>query len=57
VRKDGTRFYARMESLAIQEKAGNNRQIRTTVTDISDRVQARELLHQSEEKYRLLFNP
>jgi PAS domain S-box-containing protein len=56
VRKDGTRFYARMESLAIQEKAGNSRQIRTTVTDISDRVQTRELLHQSEEKYRLLFN-
>ena len=56
VRKDGTQFYARLESVAVQEKAGNRRQIRTTVTDISDRVQAREALRQSEEKYRLLFN-
>ena len=56
VRKNGTQFYARLESVAIGEKAGNRRQIRTTVTDISDRVQAREALHRSEERYRLLFN-
>ena len=56
VTKDGTQFYARLESGAIQEKAGNSRQIRMAVTDISDRVQVREALRQNEEKYRLLFN-
>ena len=56
VKKDGRQFYARLESGAIQEKAGNNRQIRMAVTDVSDHVQARGALRQSEEKYRLLFN-
>jgi PAS domain S-box-containing protein len=56
VTKDGTQFYARLESGAIQAKAGNGLQIRMAVTDISDREQAREALHQSEEKYRLLFD-
>jgi PAS domain S-box-containing protein len=56
VTKDGTQFYARLESGAIQAKAGNSLQIRMAVTDISHRAQAREALNQSEEKYRLLFN-
>ena len=56
VTKDGRQFYARLESGSIQDKAGNSRQIRMAVTDVSDRVQAREALLQSEEKYKLLFN-
>jgi len=50
VRKDGTRFYARLESVAIQEKAENSRQIRTAVTDITDRRRFQKELQKAHDE-------
>ncbi|HUV50559.1 MAG TPA: PAS domain S-box protein [Anaerolineae bacterium] len=44
VKKDGTPFYGRMESIAVGDAEGNFNQIRTAITDITERKQAEEEL-------------
>jgi PAS domain S-box-containing protein len=56
VKPDGTLFDARLDSIAAKDKVASSRQFRTAVTDITERVQAKEVLKDSEEKFRLLFN-
>lgn len=55
-RSDGSFFYARLESISsenVDDKAGN---IRTAVSDITDRKRIERALIESEEKYRSLFD-
>jgi PAS domain S-box-containing protein len=56
IKRDGTLFDARMDSIAVLDKAAATGQFRTAVVDITERVQAKEVLQESEEKYRLMFN-
>jgi len=56
VKRDGTHFDARLDSLLIQAKAAASDQFRMAVTDITERVQAKKVLQDSEEKFRLMFN-
>ena len=53
---DGTPLIARLDSIAVKDKVTELIQIRTAVTDITERVQAKEVLQDSEEKFRLMFN-
>jgi PAS domain S-box-containing protein len=53
---DGTLFDARLDSIAVKDKVAASSQIRTAVSDITERVQAKEVLQESEEKFRLMFN-
>jgi PAS domain S-box-containing protein len=54
IKKDGTSFYALLESIAVQDTEGKSSQIRTALTDISDLKRTDEELQKSEEKYRQL---
>jgi len=56
VKLDGTLFDARLDSIAAKDKVAASRQFRTAVVDITERVQAKEVLQNSEEKFRLMFN-
>jgi PAS domain S-box-containing protein len=56
VKLDGTIFDARLDSIAAKDKVGASRQFRAAVADITERVQAKEVLQESEEKFRLMFN-
>jgi len=44
VKRDGTPFYAQLESIAVQDTEGNFNQIRTAITDITDLKRAEEAL-------------
>ena len=50
--KQGSEFYALMESIVVQEDHKNGNLIRTAVTDIHSRHQAEDSLRKSEERYR-----
>ena len=52
--KQGSEFYALMESIVVQEDQKNGNLIRTAVTDIHARHQAEEALQKSEKNYRRL---
>ena len=54
IKKDGTLFYALLESIAVQDTEGKSNQIRTALTDISDLKRTEGELRKSEEKYRQL---
>ena len=56
VKLDGTLIDARLDSIAAKDKVAASRQFQTAVADITERVQAREVLQYSEEKFRLMFN-
>ncbi len=56
VKQDGTHFDARLDSLFVQAKAAPSVQFRTAVSDITERVQAKKVLQDSEEKFRLMFD-
>jgi two-component system, cell cycle sensor histidine kinase and response regulator CckA len=43
-RKDGTRFYAQLESVAVQDETGQFKQCRTMVSDITERKHVEEEL-------------
>jgi PAS domain S-box-containing protein len=55
-KKDRTAFYAKLDSMTVKDKTNNLRQIRTALTDITEKRRARELVRESEEKFRLIFN-
>ena len=55
VKKDGQAFHVRMECLVIKNKDDAFRQIRATVSDITEHKMAEETLKESEEMYRQLF--
>jgi len=55
-RQDGTPFYAKLDSVAVKDKTKNLNQIRTALTDITESMRANELMRESEEKLRLMFN-
>jgi PAS domain S-box-containing protein len=54
VRKDGTRFWADVVITALHDSSGNVRGFLKVTRDLTDRRGAQELLHQSEERFRLL---
>ncbi len=56
VKLDGTLFDARMDSIPAKDEVAVSGQLRTAVADITEQVQAREVLQESEEKFRLMFN-
>jgi PAS domain S-box-containing protein len=56
VKPDGTLVDARLDSIAAKDKVAASRQFRTAVADITQRVQAKAVLQDSEEKFRLMFN-
>ena len=55
IRKDGARFPAHVMISAIRDDNGAVLAVVTVCSDISERVQAREALKQSEQRYRELF--
>ena len=55
-KKDRTAFYVKLDSTTVKDKANNLKQIRTALTDITEKWRARELVRVSEEKFRLIFN-
>lgn len=54
VKKDGQAFHARMECTVIKNKDDNSRQIRATISDITEHKMAGKALKESEEKYKTL---
>jgi len=52
--KQGSEFYALLESIVVQEDSGKGSLIRTAVTDIHARKQAEDALRKSEKRYRRL---
>jgi PAS domain S-box-containing protein len=55
-KKDRTAFYGRLDSIKVRDKTKNYTQIRTSLTDISEKMRAGELVRESEERFRLIFN-
>ncbi len=55
IRKDGSMFYAEVNGEVIRNNAGEPIQFVFILRNISDRLQAEQLLRQSEETYRNLF--
>ena len=56
VKLDGTKFDARLDSIAAKDEVQASGQFRTAVANITERVQAKKVLQESEEKFRLMFN-
>ncbi|MCG6878359.1 MAG: PAS domain-containing protein, partial [Deltaproteobacteria bacterium] len=55
-KKDRTAFYAQLDSTTVKDKTNNLNQIRTALTDITEKWRTRELVRDSEEKFRLIFS-
>ena len=54
-RKNGTKFYVRLDSILVHDYGGNNA-CRTSITDITKRKQAEEQLKESRQKYTDLYD-
>lgn len=54
--KDGSEFYAHLESIMVHEEEQNCSLIRTAVTDIHERKLAEDALRESETRYRRLVD-
>ena len=54
-KKDGAQVNVILKSIVRPSLTDENHEFRSAVTDISDKVKAEEIVHKSEEKYRLLF--
>lgn len=52
VKKDGTHIYVAIDDVLERDSIGKVVGVRTTMVDITERIQADEALKQSEEKYR-----
>jgi PAS domain S-box-containing protein len=55
-KQNGEHFYAKLQSVVVNEKSQNLKQIRTVLTDITVEMCARELVRESEKKMRQMFN-
>ncbi len=55
LKKDGSAFYAQLESMVVQEPEGNQSLLRISINDITERKQAEEELRESEDKLRAIF--
>ena len=53
-RKDGTVFYAQLESIPIQDESGQSNRCRTILTDITERKRAEDAAWEIGERYRQL---
>ena len=51
-RKDGTGFYAQLESIPVQYESGQFNRCRTVLSDITKRKRVEEALRESEERHR-----
>ena len=56
IRKDGSRFYANVLITALKDKGGNLRGFSKISRDITRERQAKELLEESEDRHRKLFD-
>src|SRR4029077_5614883 len=56
VRKDGTRFWASVIITALTDEAGKLRGFSKVTRDVTERKRAKELLQESEERHRKLFD-
>ena len=54
-KKDGTQISVILKSIVRPSLTDEHHEYRSAVTDVTDKVIADEILHKSEEKYRLLF--
>lgn len=55
-KQDGANFYAKLDSVSIENGVENKEHIRTVLTDISNEKHAYELVQDSEKKLRQIFN-
>lgn len=55
MRKDGTVFYAQLQSIAMENKDGHEWSVRTAIFDTTDRKQRELALQASENRYQRLF--
>jgi PAS domain S-box-containing protein len=55
VKEDGTEFHARLESIAVRDVEGNCGQLRTVVSDITERKLAEEELKESKRFHDTIF--
>jgi PAS domain S-box-containing protein len=53
--KDGTIVHVILKSIVRHSQQKESHEIRSAITDVSDKVSARQVLYESEKKYRLLF--
>jgi PAS domain S-box-containing protein len=54
-RRDGSTFWAEMAAYAVKDESGRSRYFEAFVQDVTDRKEAEDAVHASEERYRLLF--
>ena len=55
VRKNGTQFYARLESMVTQDHDGNLSRYRTVMSEVSESKRVEEALQERQRKYKFLF--
>jgi PAS domain S-box-containing protein len=53
-KKDGTQFYAQLESIVLRDRNSNSDRCRIIISDITERVRTTQAFRESEDKYRLL---
>jgi PAS domain S-box-containing protein len=56
IRKDGSRFWANVVITAMKDSTGQIRAFSKVTRDMSERKRVEELLHESEERHRKLFD-
>ena len=55
LKKDNNPFYAYLETIKVQDGNGNFKELRITITDISNLKNTEKALKESEERYPQIF--